>query len=180
MKEFVTPKSITGKDIKEIRKRLELTQKEFAGLINVSVPTIERWEVSEKEITGPITLLLLLLAENTMLADDLQIPEKRFPLRMWYMHEEKVCTLIEVDEQNRQVFIRNYTNRIMFRAFGRVEKPTYEQYEEWLESRCFPRQRDGMKLMLREYSIPFYDPMLIVEKTEGRMEEDNFWIKIER
>ena len=67
----------------------------------------------------------------------------------------------------------------MYRAFGRNEKPDYRDYEEFLESRCFPRTRDQMKLMLRELSLPFYDPFLIIQKTQGRMAEDNFWIQIE-
>lgn len=180
MKRFIIPNSITGEDIKKIRKQLGLTQKEFAGLVNTSVPTIERWEVSEKKINGPIVPLLVLLTENAELVEKLSIPEKKFPLRMWYMYEQQFCTMIDVDERNRQVFIKNYTDRIMFRAFGKIEKPTYEQYEEWLESRCFPKERDKMKLMLKELNLPFYDPMLIVEKTEGRMAEDHFWIKIER
>lgn len=37
-----------------------------------------------------------------------------------------------------------------------------------------------MKLILRELDLPFYEPLLIIEKTQGRMAEDNFWIKIER
>lgn len=180
MKEFITPDNITGDYIKIVRKQLGLTQKEFAGLINTSVPTIERWEKGTKEINGPITLLLLLLSESPHLIDELMIPEKKYRLRLWYMHGEKVCTLIEVDEGSRQVCIKNYTNKIMFKAFGKIEKPTFEQYEEWLESRCFPRGRDKMKLMLKELDLPFYDPMLIVEKTEGRMAEDDFWIRIER
>lgn len=180
MKKFVTPEYILGENIKKIRKQLGLTQKEFAGLVNTSVPTIERWETSDKEITGPIVLALMLLAEKNDLVEELLIPEKKYPLRMWYMYEEKVCTLIEADENNRKVFIKNYTDRIMFRAFGKVEKPNYEQYLEWLESRCFPKERDKMKLVLREYNLPFYDPMMIIEKTEGRMAEDKFWIRIER
>lgn len=180
MKRFVTPENMNGEAVKRIRKQLGLTQKEFAGLVNTSVPTIERWETSEKEINGPIVLLLTLLMENTGLIEKLSIPEKKYQLRMWYMYEQNFCTLIEVDERNRQVFVKNYTDRILFRAFGRVENPTYEQYEEWLESRCFPKERDKMKLMLKELNLPFYDPMLIVEKTEGRMAEDRFWIKIER
>ncbi len=180
MKEFVTPNYITGEAVKKIRKQLGLTQKEFAGLLNISVPTVERWEKSQNKINGLITLLLLLLTENAQLVDELVIPEKKYPLRMWYMHNQNVCTLIEVDEGNRQVYIKNYTNKVMFRAFGKVEKPSFGQYEEWLESRCFPRERDKMKLMLRELDLPFYDPMLIIEKTEGRMAEDDFWIKIER
>ena len=56
----------------------------------------------------------------------------------------------------------------------------YEDYEEFLESRCFPRSRDKMKLQLKELELPFYDPLLIIQRTEGRMEEDEFWIRIER
>lgn len=36
-----------------------------------------------------------------------------------------------------------------------------------------------MKLILKDLNIPFYDPIMIIKKTEGRMAEDNFWIKIE-
>ena len=56
----------------------------------------------------------------------------------------------------------------------------YEDYEEFLESRCFPRERDKIKIELKRLGIPFYDPMMIIEKTEGRMAEDDFWIKIVR
>ena len=37
-----------------------------------------------------------------------------------------------------------------------------------------------MKIILNELNLPFYNPFLIVQKTEGRMAEDNFWLKIER
>ena len=37
-----------------------------------------------------------------------------------------------------------------------------------------------MKLMLRHFELPFYDPMLIIEKTKGRMADDDFWLEIER
>lgn len=180
MKKYITKEYITGREIKKLREQLEITQKEFAGLVNCSVPTVERWECSDKKITGPIVLAVMLLEENLKFEQQLQIPEQKHPVRMWYMYRDKVCTLIDIDERERQVFIKNYTNKIMFRAFGKMENPSYEEYEEWLESRCFPRERDKMKLMLRELDIPFYDPMLIVSKTEGRMAEDDFWIRIER
>ena len=112
--------------------------------------------------------------------EEIKVPEKVFPVRLWYMHDRDVCTLIEVDEPSRQVHIKNYTDMLMFRAFGVNEKPDYEDYTEFLESRCFPRTRDKMKLVLKDLDLPFYDPFLIVEKTEGRMAEDHFWIKIER
>lgn len=44
----------------------------------------------------------------------------------------------------------------------------------------FPRTSDKMKLILKDLDLPFYDPFMIIEKTEGRMAEDDFWIRIER
>jgi putative transcriptional regulator len=35
-------------------------------------------------------------------------------------------------------------------------------------------------LELKRLGLPFYDPLMIIEKTEGRMADDNFWIRIER
>ncbi len=43
--------------------------------------------------------------------------------------------------------IYNYTRDLLYRAFGKVEKPTFQEYEEFLKSRCFPRERDKMKLI---------------------------------
>ena len=90
-----------------------------------------------------------------------------------------VCTIMDVDEMNRKVTIRNYIDNPLFRAFGRNTEPSYEEYEEFLESRCFPRTRDKMKLQLKALDLPFYDPVMIIEKTEGRMAEDDFWVRIE-
>ena len=68
----------------------------------------------------------------------------------------------------------------MFRAFGVVETPNYNQYQEFLKSRCFPESRDKMKLILKDLGLPFYDPSMSIEKPEGRMAEDDFGIRIER
>lgn len=112
--------------------------------------------------------------------EELKVPEMCFPLRMKYMFQNELCTVIDIDERARQVRIKNFRSNPIFRAFGNNEHPSYEDYEEFLESRCFPKTRDKMKIMLEMLGIPFYDPMLIVEKTQGRMAEDDFWIQIER
>ena len=178
--QFAIADTLTAADLKTIRSQLKMTQKEFAALVNVTNKTIERWESSDKEITGPIVPLVKILRENTDIPDMLRVPEKRYPIRLWYMYNREVCTIIDVNELERKVAIYNYTNNIMFRAFGKITNPTFEQYEEFLESRCFPRTRDKMKLMLREMDLPFYDPLMIIEKTQGKMAEDQFWIRIER
>ena len=177
---FAVSQCLYADDIRKIRKKLNLTQVEFAELVRVSKKTIERWESSDKEITGPIVTLVKLLNEFPQTCDELRIPKKKYPMRLWYMYKDEICTIIDVDEPARKVSIYNYTRQYMFRAFGREEKPTFEQYEEFLESRCFPRTRDKMKLILKELDLPFYDPLMIIEKTQGHMAEDDFWIRIER
>ena len=67
----------------------------------------------------------------------------------------------------------------MFTAFGNNTAPSIDDYNYFLESRCFPRTRDKMKLELERLDVPFYDPYMIIEKTQGRMAEDDFWIRIE-
>ena len=49
---------------------------------------------------------------------------------------------------------------------------------EFLEERCFPRTRGHMRLILEDLGLDFYDPLSIIEKTQGRMAEDFQWIKI--
>ncbi len=116
------------------------------------------------------------------LIDQVRIPDRdpAYPLRMYYKYLDQICTVIDVDERYRRVRIKNFVPDLQFRAFGRTESPTFEEYEAFLESRCFPRERDKMKLMLNELGLPFYDPMLIIGKTKGRMAEDDFSIEIER
>lgn len=180
MTSYAVSNEIYGKNIRTIRKKLGLTQAELAGLANVSIKTVERWESGTKAITGPIVTLAKLISEYPQIVENMVIPENPYPLRLWYMCENEICTIIDVDERHRKVRIHNYTNDYISRAFGKNERPTFEEYESFLESRCFPRTRDKMKLILADLDLPFYDPMLIIEKTEGRMAEDNYWIRIEK
>lgn len=179
-KTFAVPEYTTAEEIKTIRKNLGLTQGAFATLLRCSRPTIERWERSKEPIKGPIVLLLHMMNNHADEVADLIVPAKELPIRMWYMYREKPCTLIDVNESKREIRIKNYMKNIMFCAFGSKAAPTFEDYEAFIESRCFPRERDKMKLILREMNLPFNDPFMIIEKTEGHMAEDDFWIKIER
>lgn len=180
MNRYAFRECLDKNDIKMIRKKMKLTQKEFAALINVSVKSVERWETSENPITGPVVTLIKLLSDEPELMQRLEVPERTLPMRLWYYHRNFVCTIIDVDERKRKVLVHNYTKDYMMRAFGSAQEVTYEQYEEFLESRCFPAQRDKMKLILKELDLPFYDPIMIIEKTAGKMAEDDFWIEIER
>lgn len=180
MKKYVFTEGVTKYKIKQTRKKLNLTQKEFAELVGVSVKTIQKWEVSNGKITGPIIPLIKLIDCHPTIINEFEIPPKTTKLRLWYMNDSEICTIIDVDEKNFFIKIYNYTNDRMSRAFGNNEHPSFTDYQYFLESRCFPKTRDKIKLELKEYELPFFDPMMIIEKTEGRIEEDNFWIKVER
>ena len=99
-------------------------------------------------------------------------------MRMKYMHEDEICTVIDVDFLHEKVYVFNTTKDVLHRAFGVVEEPTWEQFEEFLESRCFPRSRAHLKLILQDLEVESYEPIEIIEKTKGRMAEDHQWIDI--
>ncbi len=156
-KKYAFPACLTAEDIRTFRKQGRLTQQELADGIGVSKKTVERWEEGENPITGPVVPLLMILQEQRGLLQSYEIPLRTTPLRLLYMFRRQLCTIIDVDERTQSVEIRNYTKLVQKRAFGRIESPTFEEYEAFLESRCFPRTRDKMKLILKEMNLPFYD-----------------------
>ncbi len=178
--EFAQQKTLSAIEIKEIRQKLKLKQKEMAEFLNVSVKTVEHWESTGGSVGGAAASLLSILREYPWLLEEMSVPDRIFPLRLRYMYENRLCTVIDVDVRTRRVKIKNFVSDTVFRAFGNNEHPSYEEYENFLESRCFPRSRDKMKIMLKELNLPFYEPFLIIQKTGGKMAEDNFWIQIER
>lgn len=178
--DFAVHDVVNSNDIKAIRKKLKLTQQEFANLVKVSKKTIEKWEYANQDISGPIVCLLKIINNYPQIIEQLKIPEKKYPIRIKYMFKNELCTIIDVNEIDRKIEVYNFTTHVLMKAFGVNENPNYQEYEDFLESRCFPRERDKMKLILKELDIPFYDPIMIIEKTKGRMAEDDFWIEIER
>ena len=93
----------------------------------------------------------------------------------------KLNTEIYADFRTRTVHIVNHTDDLIFRAFGIKEEPTWEDFEHFLESRCFPKTRGNCKDLLKAYGLENvgYDPLEIVKKTGGRMAEDHMYLVIE-
>ena len=180
MNKYVFNDYLTSDDIKRVRKTLGMTQKEFAAFTCSSVRAVENWESKDGKITGPIVTLIEILLRKPDIVDKFVLPPNKFKLRIFYLYKSTVCTVIDVDEMERLIEVHDYVDKPFYRAFGVNISPTYEDYEEFLESRCFPRERDKLKIELKRLDIPFYDPIMIIEKTQGRMEEDDFWIRIER
>lgn len=100
-------------------------------------------------------------------------------MRMNYKYKDELCTVIDIDFLHKKIWIENKTDKILHRAFGVVQHPDWEQFEEFLESRCFPCTRANLKNILRDVGVDSYDPLQIIEHTKGRMAEDQQWIEIE-
>lgn len=99
-------------------------------------------------------------------------------MRMDYMCGEECCTTVLVNFKERKLLVQNQTADVLHRAFGIKAKPSWEDFEYFLESRCFPRTREHLRMILDELGLDSYDPLTIVEKTEGRMAEDLQWLQI--
>jgi len=51
-------------DVKAIRRRLRISQSQFARMIGVSVATLQNWEQGRRRPEGPARALLKVAAEN--------------------------------------------------------------------------------------------------------------------
>lgn len=55
---------ITPPDIKMVREKLHVSQKEFAMLIGVSMRTLQNWEQGRRKPVGPANALLKIALKN--------------------------------------------------------------------------------------------------------------------
>lgn len=91
----------------------------------------------------------------------------------------ELCSTIVADFTDKTVSVKNTTGNIVKTAFGNNEVPTWEDFQNFLEERCVPRSRSGIREYLEAISVDEYNPLAIIKKTSGRMAEDNQWIQWE-
>lgn len=96
-----------------------------------------------------------------------------------YYEKDKLCSILRVDPTAKTVQVENYHPDPVKTAFGNCAKPTWEQYEEFLASRCIPRERGGLREYLKAIGVGEYDPLAIIRVTKGKMAEDHQWLSIE-
>lgn len=104
---------------------------------------------------------------------------KDYTCKIDFMNKEDCCTTIYVNFTKEEVRVQNWTQDLIHRAFGVLEHPGWEDFQRFLESRCFPRTRDKMKYILKDMGLQSYDPWEIVQITKGRMAEDHQWLRFE-
>lgn len=100
-------------------------------------------------------------------------------LKLEFYDGEILCTKIIADFTDETLSVENTTEHIVKTAFGKNEVPTWEDFQNFLEERCVPRSRSGIREYLEAIGVEEYSPMEIIKKTRGRMAEDNQWLKWE-
>lgn len=170
--------AISEETIQEIRRRHGSgeTVTDLAKAYGVSRQTLHRYL---KEPEDEQRQIYRSLRQWQRLNQDFSgVNVQDYRIRMDYMNGDECCSQLLVSFQRRQVVVENRTDIPFHRAFGMKAKPTWEDFEEFLEERCVPRTRDRLRLVLEDIGVDSYDPMTIIEKTKGRMAEDQQWLKI--
>ena len=96
-----------------------------------------------------------------------------------YYNGDALCTLIYADKTALDLCAENYTDNLVKTAFGKNVLPTWADLEAFLEERCIPRQRAGLREYLETLGLDEYDPLAIIKKTKGRMAEDDQWMEVQ-
>lgn len=62
--EIINSQSRDSKRIRDLRKKLALSQRELATLFGVSAGAVAHWELGKRQISGPVLKLLELYEQN--------------------------------------------------------------------------------------------------------------------
>ena len=95
-------------------------------------------------------------------------------MKLWYMHKLQCLAEIEVDFETRAI---EYTIKHFDSLWSPFQwgDPTFEDFEWFLETRCFPRARHNLKEILTALNMDHYDPWLIVKHTHGTVANEPCW-----
>ncbi len=107
-------------------------------------------------------------------------PDKSFTHKITYMLGHKPMTIIYVNFFDKKIQIQNRTSNIYDMAFGKVISPNWEQFEIFINERVIPKDRVDLDKILKVIGVDHYDPLLIITKTKGKMEGDNYWMRIKK
>ena len=100
-------------------------------------------------------------------------------IKFKFYDNDILCTKICADFTDETVSAQNYTDNIVKTAFGNNTAPVWADFENFLEERCVPSSRSGIREYLETIGVEEYNPLEIVKKTKGKMAEDYQWIELE-
>ena len=95
-----------------------------------------------------------------------------------YFDKDTLCSTLVCDFTDKNLRVINHTDSLLKTAFGTQTKPTWDDFLEFMAERCVPKTRENLSEILKALDLDRYDSVAIVEKTHGKMAEDNQWLRI--
>ncbi len=161
------------------------TASKGAKTYKVSLPSawINSLELSEnnREIELSFDGEKIVITPKSSLDDFIESAKKKGHklLKINYYNNNDLCTTIAADYSEKIIKFSNFTDNSVYTAFGIKHNVSWYDYNSFLEDRCIPKNRMGIRDYLISIGIYEYAPIEIIKKTHGRMAEDNQWIKVE-
>jgi putative transcriptional regulator len=84
-------------DVKNIRDKLRLTQKQFASLLGISLGTLRNWEQGRRTPEGPAKILLLVAAQRPETLLDI-VKNSVQPVSLPYNDVSTISTMVAAEE----------------------------------------------------------------------------------
>lgn len=97
-----------------------------------------------------------------------------------FYDDEELCTVIYADFTDKTLKAQNRTDDVVKTAFGNNTLPAWKDFLDFMEERCVPKARSGIREYLETIGVSEYNPLEIIQKTKGKMAEDKQWIEIEK
>lgn len=91
----------------------------------------------------------------------------------------KTELVAEIEADANKVSVVNYTDDVIKMPFGLKEDITIKDLEEFLEERCFPKERLNCKQLLEDLGLDYYEPLNIIKRTHGSLHDDYMWLQFE-
>ena len=98
---------------------------------------------------------------------------------MRFYEADKLCTIIYADFTDETLIAENHMDDPVKTAFGNNTLPDWADFQAFLQERCVPRERAGLREYLESLGLAEYNPLKIIQKTSGRMAEDQQWLEME-
>ena len=99
-------------------------------------------------------------------------------MKLWFFNRLTCLAEFDVDLNKQTVSMTRINYDPLWSPFQQ-QSPSFSDFEWFLETRCFPRQRYNLKELLRLFDLDHYDPWRIVVKTHGTVANDPCWLLFE-
>lgn len=103
-----------AQSIKELRKKINVTQAGLANLLGVSPRTVESWEANRTEPTRPVQKLLTLLTRNNDLAKELRLVWRLSLMKTWNDIADSQTVLTEEELSNKDLRSLNLRAKLVW------------------------------------------------------------------